>query len=249
MGKSTLLQEIYTRIPGFQVCREGDYCPVELAWCAWLTGEEYHRILEQYGDLREEIVKVAVREGAHFIVPYTKILTDIPEFHKNLEQFEIYNGRKSLYEFERIVIERYRKFCETGYLFECAFMQNIVEELILFHQLSDDEIIGFYRRLYDALHKDHFLLLYLYSDDIEGSTWTIRKERSDQQGNELWYKLMMSYLTQSPLGQVRGYKEMDDLITHFRHRQKVELRIIDEVLQDHAVILPAKEWEDYFICY
>lgn len=242
MGKSTLLQDIYTRIPEFHVCREGDYSPVDLAWCAWMTEEEYQLILEQYDVLRKEIVENTVQEGNHYIVSYTKIITDIPGFHKELERFEIYNERKTLQELEEIIVSRYRNFSGTGYLFECAFMQNIVEDLILFHQLSDDEIIAFYRRLYNILQKEDFLLLYLYSDEIEESTKAIRAERSDNQGNTLWYDMMMAYLVNSPYGQKCGYKGFDDLVTHFRHRQRVELRIISEVLGEHARILPAKQW-------
>ena len=36
-----------------------------------------------------------------------------------------------------------RAFAENGYLFECSFFQNIVEDLILFHQLEDDEIVEY----------------------------------------------------------------------------------------------------------
>lgn len=243
MGKSTLLQEIFTRVPELHICREGDYSPVELAWCAWMTEEEYDTLLKRYCSIEKEIAENTVREGKHAVVPYTKIITDIPGFHKELEQFEIYNGRKTLQDFEKIIISRYRQFSGTGYLFECSFFQNIVEDLLLFHQLSGDEIVAFYRRLYDVIDKEHFLLLYLYSDKIEESTRIIQKERSDIQGNELWYEMMIKYLIHSPYGEQHGYKGFDDMIAHFRHRQQIELRIINEVIQDHAIILPAKKWK------
>lgn len=137
--------------------------PVELAWCARITEEEYGTILKQYGSIEKEITEHTVREGNHDVVPYTQIITDISGFHKELEQFEIYNGRKTLQELEQIIISRYQQFSGTGYLFECSFFQNIAEELILFHQLSDDEIISFYRRLYNVINKEQFLL-YFYSD-------------------------------------------------------------------------------------
>lgn len=243
MGKSFLIQETAAKVPGFYVCREGDHSPLDLAWCAWMTDKEYQGILEQYETIREEILKYTVKEGDHYITAYTKILTDIPGFHRHLEQYEIYNGRKSLQELEDIVLSRYRQFCGSGYLFECAFMQNLIEEFILFQQLSDDEITAFYHRLYGTVRKENFLLLYLYSEDIETSTQIIRKERSDEQGNELWYPLMLSYLADSPYGRQNGCQGFSDLTAHFRHRQQLELRIINEVVREHAVILPAKQWD------
>lgn len=91
--------------------------------------------------------------------------------------------------------------------------------------------------------KDEFLLLYLFSDKIEENTQLIRKERLDGQGNELWYGLMMEYLIHSPYGQQHGCQNFEDLADHFRHRQQVELRIIQEVVRERAVILPAKRWD------
>lgn len=181
MGKSTLLSEIARQRPEYKVCREGDYSPVELAWCTWMDAEQYAAVLEKYAPIRSEIESGTYQEGEHYIVTYTKILTDIPGFHKDLEQYEIYNGRRSLQELEGIIFTRYEQFQGSGYLFECAFLQNIVEDLILFHQLSDEEILSFYRRLYAVMPKEHFRLLYLYSDKIAENIKIIQKERSDDQ--------------------------------------------------------------------
>lgn len=242
-GKSTLLQNICEKMPEYHVCREGDYSPIELAWCTWMTGEEYGAVLEKYSGIQDEIAANTVQEGRRYIISYTRILTDIPGFHKDLERFEIYNGRKTFHDFEEIILSRYAGFSGAGYLFECSFMQNIIENLILFYQLSDEEILAFYRRLYGMIKKDEFLLLYLYSDKIEENTKAIRKQRTDGQGNELWYGLMMEYLVQSPYGKQHGCQNFDDLAAHFRHRQQVELRVIREVIRECAVILPAKEWD------
>lgn len=243
MGKSTLLNHIAAKIPEYQVCREGDYSPVDLAWCTWMTEEEYRQILQKYELLREEIIKNTVKEGRHYIVSYTKIITDIPNFHKELEEYEIYNGRKSLEDLKEIVTSRYWNFVQTGYLFECSFFQNIIEDLILFHRLRDDEIVGFYRELYNGLHKEEFLLLYLYSDKLEENIKYIKEERCDNQGNELWYSMMLEYLIHSPYGTQHGYGAFEDMIAHFKHRQQLELRIIREILGEHAMILSAKNWK------
>lgn len=244
MGKSTLLQKIAEKRPDLHVCREGDYSPVELAWCAWMTEGEYYAMKERYPALQKELETNTFGEDERYIVTYTKILTDIPGFHKDLERFEIYNGRKSREELEDIVRMRYRRFSGTGYLFECAFLQNIVEDLILFHQMSDDEIVAFYRKLYDEVRKENFLLLYLYGENLEESTEIIRKERCDSQGKEMWYPLMMNYLCESPWGKAHGYSGFGDLVAHFRHRQQVELRILREVVRERAVILPSRGWKE-----
>ncbi len=241
-GKSTLLNHISSVVPHLHVCREGDYSPIELAWCAWMTRQEYDQLLKKYKPLCDEIRKNTVQEQEHFVVTYTRIITDIPGFHKEAEKFEIYNGRKSLQDIKEIIFSRFENFTKTGYLFECSFFQNIIEDLILFHQLNDDEIVAFYQELYSKIDQKSFLLLYLYSGNLEENIKTIKKERCDNQGNEMWYPLMLEYLTQSPYGKKHGYHTFEDLITHFLRRQQLEMRIIREIIGENAVILPAKEW-------
>lgn len=243
MGKSTLLNRMIAAVPEFHVCREGDYSPVDLAWCTWMTKEEYDQLLNRYEPLRDEIIRNTVQEHEHFIVTYTKIITDIPNFHKEFEKFEICNGRKSLQDMKNIIFSRYRNFSETGYMFECSFFQNIIEDLILFHRLNDDEIVEFYRELFDKINKEQFLLLYLYSDELEENIKIIKEERCDNEGNEMWYSLMLEYLICSPYGKEHGYGTFEDMITHFRHRQQLELRIIRELIGERAIILSAKNWK------
>ncbi len=242
-GKSTLVNHISRLNPKLQVCREGDYSPIELAWCAFMTEKEYETILEKYDSIRDEILKNTVKEREHCIISYTKIITDIPGFHKDLENYEVYNGRKTLPQLKEIILTRYQNFTDTGYLFECSFFQNIMEDLILFHMLSDEEIMAFYAELFKVLDTGKFMMLYLYSEDPQDNIRVIRKERSDEAGHELWYQMMLGYLTNSPYGRKKGYSTFEDLINHLKHRQELELTIIKEIIGKNAVLLPAKGYD------
>ncbi len=242
-GKSTLVNNIYKSKPELNICREGDYCPVDLAWCAYMSKEEYETVLEKYSPIKDDIVKNTVKEQEHYIVSYTKIITDIPGFHKDLENYEVFNGRKTLPELKQIIFARYKNFIGEGYLFECAFFQNIMEDLILFHMLSDEEIIEFYGELFKLVDKEKFMLLYLMNDNLEESINVIKKERSDEEGNELWYDMMLGYLADSPYGRRYGLKSFEDLVNHFKHRQELELTIIREVIGENAVVLRVKDYD------
>ena len=243
MGKSTLGNSLSTAIPKLHVCREGDYSPVDLAWCTWMTKKEYDAVLHYYKPVQEEILKNTVRNRDHFIISYTKIITDIPGFHKELEKYEVYNGKKTLQDLKRLIFSRYRDFSGTGYVFECAFFQNILETFMLYYLLDDEKIIEFYRELYRVIDKKQFLLLYLYSDKLEENIHVIKQERCDQSGNAFWYPLMLEYLARSPYGEKYGCNTFEDMVSHFKHRQQLELRIIKEIIGGQAMILPAKEWK------
>lgn len=244
-GKSTLTGEVAKRRPDLQVYREGDLCPVELAWCCYMNGEEYGQALTRFPNIAEEIGKWTKQEGERYVMAYTRIITDYPGFHKYMEQYEIYQGRKSLVEFKEIIFSRYRAFGGEGCLFECAFFQNIIEDLILYYQLPDEEILEFYRQLWQQVDQDKFLLIYLESTDVSGNLMQIRRERVDAQGNEMWYPLMIEYLKESPKGRAVGYQDFVDLVSHLEHRQCLELRICREILGEHVMILPSKKWLDF----
>ena len=242
-GKSTLVNLIAKECPKLHVCREGDYSPIDLAWCAFMSEQEYEAVLEKYNSIRDEIIKNTVTEQGKYIITYTKLSTDIQGFYNDLENYEVYNGRKPWTELKEIILKRFHNFAGSGYLFECSFFQNITEDLILFHLLSDEEIMAFYRKLFEVVAAKNFKFFYLYSDNLRENIQTIQKERCDEDGNELWYQMMLEYLVNSPYGRKHGCRAFEDLITHFKHRQELELRIVKEIIGKNAVILPAKEYD------
>lgn len=242
-GKTTLLRLLGQQLPDFHVYWEGDYCPVELAWCSYMTDAEYQQALVDFPDLVEEIQKLATKEDEHYIVQYTRILAENRAFYEYMEKFEIYNGRKPLEEFKRILLHRYEQFAGNGNIFECSFFQNTMEELLLYYDMPEQEIIEFYEELFAKLRDKDFLMLYLYSEQIEENILQIKKERSDNSGNEMWYPLMLRYLNDTPYGKKHPFAGVEDMAAHFRRRMQMEMKVIEEVLGEQAVILSAKKYE------
>ena len=171
------------------------------------------------------------------MVMYTRILTDIPGFHKDLERYEIYNGNKNREEFQDIVLKRFSDWNGQNSIFECALFQNIIENMILFFEMSDDEIVAFYQRVKDGLQGKSYEIVYLHVNDVRKAEEIIRKERSDDQGNELWFPMMVAYLENSSYGIRKNLKGMDGLVTHLEHRVALELRILQEVFPDNYTLV------------
>ena len=153
-GKSTMVNRLSKQLPEYKVFREGDYSPVELAWCAYVTESQYQDILTHYPSLENEIVTKTIAEGDHRIICYTQILTDVEGFHKDLEQYEIYNGNLDKDSFEKVILERYDKWDGQGQIFECSIFQNIIENQMLYLTMTDEEILDFYGRLKQILAKN-----------------------------------------------------------------------------------------------
>jgi len=242
-GKSTLVGRLASHFPDYRVYREGDYNPVELAWCAYMTEQQYESVLAKYDSLRKEIIANTHTEGERKVVTYTRIITDVPGFHKDLEQYEIYNNRLDRAEFEKTILKRYARWNGDNSIFECSLLQNIVENQILFYEMTDEEIVAFFLRLKAVLAGRDFRILYLEADDIAGSLQVIRKERVDANGNEMWFPLMVGFLEDSPHGRRHGLNGFDGLVKHLEHRKSVEKRILSEVFPEQAVILRSKNYD------
>lgn len=242
-GKSTLLNRLQQKMPNYKGYREGDYSPVELAWCSYTTKEQYEAFVTKYYELQEELERHTVTEGERNITEYTRILTDVSGFHKEMEQYEIYNGSVTFEQFQRIIFCRYERFVGSGNFFECSFFQNSIESMMLFYQMEEDEIIKFYEKAYAILKSKDFRLLYLDVRNMEETIGEIRKERVDVEGNELWFPMMMQYFLQSPYGKKHGVKNFEDLIAHFVRRKNLEHTILKEIIGNQALILTAKNYD------
>ena len=241
-GKSTLVRCLSEKYPDYKDICEGDYSPGELAWCAYVNRETYSEILEKYDAIRDEIKEKSFEEDDHMIICYTRILTDIPGFHKDLEKYEIYNGNLEQEAFMEIILRRLRNWNGDKNIFECSIFQNIVEDMILFQKASDQQIVDFYKDVRDALSGKEYRIMYLQSDDISSNIDIIRKERSDDKGNEMWFPLMMGYFDNSPYAKKKGVSGYESLINHFAHRQELEIRICEEVFDGMYTLLKSKEY-------
>lgn len=242
-GKSTLLRNLSQKFPEYKAYYEGDISPVELAWCSYMTKTQYEEALQKYPHVEQEIKQWTLPEGDRYIVAYTRILADMREFYEWMESFEIYNARVPFEQFHDIIMNRYRALePDSKNLFECSFFQNSMEDMMLYYQMPEQDIEDFYREAYEIIKPKGFQMLYLQSGNIRDNILQIKKERSDENGVELWYPLMLKYLQESPYGKVHGFEGFDDMIAHFERRVAIEERIIREVLKEDCTVLTAKEY-------
>ena len=245
-GKSTLIKRLSELHPENKTLTEGDYSPVELAWCAYMGKDDYRRVLERYPDLRDEISSKSHEEGDHMIVCFTKIPTENRGFYQDLEQYEIYNNRRTFEDFRDIVLTRYKNWTEDNLICECSLFQNIVEDMLLFRDKTDEEIMDLYREIKQSIGDKEIHIAYIKTApvDIRNNLDTARKERVDDKGNEVWFQMLCGFFDNSPHAERNGLKGADGLIRHWTHRQELELRICEEIFAGQYTVLPSKSYGD-----
>ncbi len=242
-GKSTLVQQLSNKYPELKVFREGDYSPVELAWCAYVTESQYEEILKKYPDIEDEIKSNTFPENDRKIICYTQIRTDNSAFYKELEKYEIYNGNLGITEFEDVVLSRFKKWNGDNQIFECSIFQNIIENLMLYLELSDEEIMRFYADIADTLSDKNYRIIYLDVENIRSGIEMIKHERVDDNGNEVWFSAMIQYIENAPYSKSHGLNGLSGLITHLQRRKALEREIISRYFDENTIVLRSKQYD------
>ncbi len=240
-GKSTLLMSL--RKLSYILYFEGDLNPIDLTRCAYLTEIEYKYICHKYCDILADIKKNTLSQDNYNIIAYTKIITDIEGFHKDLEKYEIYHGNISLENFKSIILKRFSNFSDYGNIFECSFFQNILTTLILFYELPDDEIINFYGEIYEQIKNKNFKLIYIKSSNIKETILTTKHVRTYVKNNHWWYDLLVKYINNSPFAVSQNKKDFDLLEAFFIKRTKLELTIINRLNITNILFLSEKNFK------
>lgn len=242
-GKTTLMGRMQQQMPAYRGYREGDLSPIALTWCSYMTERQYEEVCRRYEALQSEIVAHTLIEGKRRIVAYTQVLTDIPGFHRFMEQFEIYNGHVDGETFKEIQLRRYSAFQGRGNIFECSFFQNTLETMLLYYQMAEEEIMDFYMQVYVQLKDQAFKLIYLEEEDVPGMIAKIKAERIDNRGNEVWFAMMSQYIEHTPYGKKTGMKGLEGVMAHLIRRKNLEHKVMKEIIAPSVRILKARDYD------
>ncbi|WBW97056.1 thymidylate kinase [Oceanirhabdus sp. W0125-5] len=249
-GKSTIAYKIkeYLESQGIKakLYSEGDAHPADLAWNACLTIDEYTHILNSNPELKEKIKENTKIEGDYAIIAYTKLGLPMKgsELTKYFESKEVYDGRATLETFKKLHFQRWEQFAKSMEkdksvaIFECAYLQNHVNELMGCHEKSSEYIEGYMFELIETVKCLNPKLIYLTQPDVEETIKRVAAERVTQDKSKWddWIDLVIRYVEGSKYGQSKGFKGYEGTIEFFKDRKKIEENIIAKLSIDKAVI-------------
>jgi hypothetical protein len=244
-GKSTFARKIadwcQSRGTNVNLYTEGQSHPADLAWNACVPMAEYSGILRRYEQLSGEIKRRTVFEGDTAVVAYTLVKTDARDFYKELEAFEVYDGRAPDERFFKLHYDRWRSFGQDAMgkeslnIFECAFLQNHVNELLFWRNADEDAVIEHHNRLINSVKQLSPTLIYLSQPDIRATIERVAQERVFPEGGS-WLDLCVAYCEGSPFGKQRRLKGFDGAIELFTIRKQLEMKILGQLSIPHTVV-------------
>lgn len=238
-GKTTFARMLAEKISEFNeevhAYVEGDLHPADMAWCACLTQEEYQEVCTRYTQFQQAIRENSTKWNQYIIIAYTKIPDISEELYHYFEAHELYDGRNSKELYCELHKSRWKQFGQeaTGIqIFECSLLQNHVNELMLFRDANERELLQFIKELIGFVSELRPVIIYL-DVDVKSSINRAAEQRVDGEGNRVWEEFVVNYIANSPYGVKQGLNGIDGMYQYFEQRKEVELEILTQLPVEH----------------
>ena len=220
---------------------EGDLHPIDLAWCSIIDRDTFNVLMLRYARYKEEIFKLSKFTDEQVITAYTKVRVDKEDdaFYSDFSKYEIYRT-ESFEHFKNTHLDLWSKFDgqpDMVYIFECIFLQNHINELVLKFNKSEEEIYDYFNDLMSKVSKYNPVVFYIKQIDVIENLDKIIKERvtNDPTRFKDWIDLVVEYFEGTKFGKELGYIGKPGALQYFKDRQELELRTLKQATYDSNV--------------
>jgi len=254
-GKTTISRKIYNYLlnKGISTClfNEGDMHPADLAWHSCVMLDEYEKLLENYPNEKDAIVRQTSIENGYAVIAYTKIDSSNIKLLQLLESYELYDARSSFNVYRDLHQSCWSNFAFIALkskalnIFECAYFQNHINELIFWRNASDCQIYDYMVSLLDTVKLlNPIIIIYLSQKDVKKTIERIAAERVNEQGEKEWLNRCCNYLRNCPYGKLHNLTTFDDFIRAFEKRKATEMNLLDKLnVESHIINNPNYNWD------
>jgi hypothetical protein len=194
-------------------------------------------------------------EDGYAVVPYIKFPIEDKSFYQLMESYEVYDNRVGFDIFSNLHLRKWKRFGEQAQkieeltVFECAFLQNHINELLLFHCMAEDEIEKYLLNLIATVKELEPILIYLNQPSVHETISRVSAVRVNEEGEKVWMERVIAYIENSPFGKAHSLSGFEGMVSYFEYRKKLELNIISKLpietyILDNSNYDWTKTWED-----
>lgn len=255
-GKTTMAKSIAKDLSSkgmkVKIFEEGMSHPVDMAWQAYLTEEEYNSFIEKcyevWENTKKEVSKEELkniierqvrREDGHVLLAYTKIEFPEVDYWQTIGEVankEVCDGRTSLKEFKEIHLKRWSNFAkesnddDTVYVFECVFLQNHIFELLGVYEKSDSEILEYLKDLISCVKVLDPKIVYIRPESVEEVLMNAAEERKSPDGSRPdWIDEIANWVSSMNYGKNHNLKGTEGVISFCKERLRIDEYVINNL--------------------
>ncbi|MEC9484925.1 MAG: hypothetical protein UMR38_03485 [Candidatus Izemoplasma sp.] len=149
-----------------------------------------------------------------------------------MDTYEIFRS-KTLQPFKEWHHKLWQQFSNTLdtdiiYIFECVYLQNHINELMLKYNLPLPEHIAYFKALLEPLVSHDPILFFVEQKDVKKAIDHVSEERKspDKAKFQDWIDRVIEYIRDMPYGKTLGYTDYEGIIQYFKDRQLLSKEII-----------------------
>ena len=260
-GKSTIAIKIRDYLNSnninARVYSEGDLHPADLVWCSYVPIKDYEVLLQKFFEYSDIIKEYTLIEDDYAIVAYTK-LGFAPRENEMMiyfEEHEIYDGKVDLETFYNINMKRWSRFADNFksndcvYIFECAFLQNHLCELMGTRLKDNNYIINYFITLVKTATKLNPMHIYLSQQSRKETILRVAKERELPYKTKMedWINLVINWVENSQYGKLHQLKGFDGVVKFMEDRKMIEMNVFDNLPIDKYIVNNTEyNWDEVF---
>lgn len=223
---------------------EGCRHPVNLEGYVCVPINKVDDIIKKFSKFEKKIREHQIIDGEYTLIARQKVMREDSEIFKFLQQYAIWDniGYCNFRMFQNLHINSWGRFTQKQKntdvvsIFECAFLQDHVTELMLFYTMTEKEIINYFNGLYKTIVELSPLVIYLQQKDVAETIARVANVRTDERKGISWADRVADMISNSPYGKANHLNGYNGMVEFFVRRKQVDNLILESLPIKHFII-------------
>lgn len=222
--------------------REGCLHPANLDGYALLPAGEWDALMEKFPQHEERLKNHSLCIDGHILVQMQKDYRKGSPIFQYLEKYAIWDNGLDFDLFAKLHRQRWAAFARRSmensgaFIFECAFLQDHITELMLFYERSGAEIVEYFKKLEESISVLNPFMIYLQQDSPEETINRIYRQRIHEPDGRPWGERVAEMIAGSPYGKTNALVGYAGLVEFFKRRKEMDLKVLSCLKIKHTFI-------------
>ena len=227
--------------------REGELHPANLDGYAVIPESELDILINKFPQYKEKICNHMIPAGNHILIQRQKDYRVESAIFQYLNPYAVWGNYIDYELFCKLHQERWTNFTGTlladslikdneTVIFECAFLQDHITELMMFYEKSKSDIIEYFKKLEESISALEPFLFYLQQNDVSETIERITKQRINDSGGRPWGERVAEMIANCSYGKTHSLNGYDGMVEFFKRRKEMDLAVLNALEIRHTFI-------------